>query len=70
MVVGYYLILCICSTVCTWVYMFKWHRHFNVHFTLIYTIIHEQNENVFLLGNIGTPLFDEIDNLNKDSIVL
>lgn len=38
--------------------------------SLIYTIIHEQNENVFLLGNIGTPLFDEIDNLNKDSIVV
>jgi len=39
MVIGYYFILCICSFICTWAYMFKWHRHFNVHFTLIYTIV-------------------------------
>ena len=38
--------------------------------SLIYSIIKEQCEDVHLLGNIGIPLFDEIDKLKKESIVV
>lgn len=38
--------------------------------SLIYSIINNQKEDVHLLGNIGIPVFDEIDKLNKDSIVV
>lgn len=38
--------------------------------SLIYSIINEQCEDVHLLGNIGVPLFDEIDKLTKKSIVV
>lgn len=38
--------------------------------SLIYEVIKEQREDVHLLGNIGVPLFDEIDKLNKDSVVV
>lgn len=38
--------------------------------TLIYNVIKNQKDDVHLLGNIGIPLFDEIDNLKEDSIVI
>ena len=38
--------------------------------SLIYDIVSKQCEDVHLLGNIGVPLFDEIDRLNKNSIVI
>lgn len=38
--------------------------------SLIYHIISKQHEDVHLLGNIGVPLFDEIDKLNENSIVV
>lgn len=38
--------------------------------TLIYQVIKDQGRDVFLLGNIGEPIFNDIDVLNKDSIVV
>ena len=38
--------------------------------SLIYDIISKQREDVHLLGNIGVPLFDEIDKLTEKSIVV
>lgn len=38
--------------------------------SLIYSIISNQRQDVHLLGNIGVPLFDEIDELTSDSIVV
>ncbi len=38
--------------------------------SLIYSIISKQRDNVHLLGNIGVPLFDEIDDLNENSVVV
>ena len=38
--------------------------------SLIYDIISKQCDDVHLLGNIGVPLFDEIDKLTKKSIVV
>ena len=38
--------------------------------SLIYHIISKQCEDVHLLGNIGVPLFDEIDKLTEKSIVI
>lgn len=38
--------------------------------SLIYDIISKQREDVHLLGNIGVPLFDEIDSLTANSIVV
>ncbi|MBR2588464.1 MAG: UDP-N-acetylmuramoyl-L-alanine--D-glutamate ligase [Bacilli bacterium] len=38
--------------------------------SLIYSIVSKQRKDVHLLGNIGVPLFDEIDRLNEDSIVV
>ena len=38
--------------------------------SLIYDIISKQREDVHLLGNIGVPLFDEIDKLTDKSIVV
>ncbi len=38
--------------------------------SLIYSIVSKQREDVHLLGNIGVPLFDEIDKLNENSIVV
>ena len=38
--------------------------------SLIYNIISKQREDVHLLGNIGVPLFDEIDKLTEKSIVV
>lgn len=38
--------------------------------SLIYDIVSKQREDVHLLGNIGVPLFDEIDKLTEKSIVV
>lgn len=38
--------------------------------SLIYSIINNQKEDVHLLGNIGVPLWDEIDVLNPNSVVV
>ena len=38
--------------------------------SLIYSIINEQCQDVHLLGNIGVPLFNEIDKLTEKSIVV
>ena len=35
--------------------------------SLIYKIIKDQNDSTFLLGNIGNPIFDYIDEFNDDS---
>ena len=38
--------------------------------SLIYDIISKQRDDVHLLGNIGVPLFDEIDRLTENSVVV
>lgn len=38
--------------------------------SLIYEVIREQRDDVHLLGNIGVPIFDEIEEINDDSIVV
>lgn len=38
--------------------------------SLIYTILKEQNKNVLLLGNIGVPVFDYIDTIENDTIIV
>lgn len=38
--------------------------------SLIYQVLKNQGKDVFLLGNIGEPIFDKIENLNKNSIVV
>lgn len=38
--------------------------------TLLYEVIKDQNENTFLLGNIGNPIFDYIEKFNKDSTLV
>lgn len=38
--------------------------------SLIYKMIKDQNKNCKLLGNIGAPVFDEIDDLEKDMILI
>lgn len=38
--------------------------------TLLYQIFKNNKKDVFLLGNIGTPIFDEIDNFKDDSILV
>ena len=38
--------------------------------SLIYKVISEQKDNVLFLGNIGIPVFDQIEEMNKDSIVV
>lgn len=38
--------------------------------SLIYDVVSKQRNDVHLLGNIGVPLFDEIDKLSEDSIVV
>lgn len=37
---------------------------------MTYNMLKKQKEDVHLLGNIGVPLFDEIDKLNKNSVVV
>ena len=38
--------------------------------SLLYKIIKEQNENTFLLGNIGNPILDYIEEFNNESILV
>ena len=38
--------------------------------SLIYKILEEQNINSMLLGNIGTPIFDFIEDIKKDTVVI
>ena len=38
--------------------------------SLIYEILVNQNKNAQLLGNIGLPIFDEIEKINDDTIVV
>lgn len=38
--------------------------------SLIYKILEEQEKEAVLLGNIGTPIFDEIDKLSTNTIVV
>lgn len=38
--------------------------------TLIYNMLKEQNKKVIFLGNIGNPIFDEIEKIDKDTIVV
>lgn len=38
--------------------------------TLIYEVIKNQKDNVYLLGNMGNPPLDQIENFNKDSILV
>ncbi|MCI8460802.1 MAG: UDP-N-acetylmuramoyl-L-alanine--D-glutamate ligase [Bacilli bacterium] len=38
--------------------------------SLLYEVIKKQKESVYLLGNIGTPVFDNIEEYNKDTILV
>ena len=38
--------------------------------SLIYKMLKDQNKNVELLGNIGTPIFDEIEKIKEDTITV
>lgn len=38
--------------------------------SLLYNIIKDQNENTFLLGNIGNPILDYIEKFNEESILV
>lgn len=38
--------------------------------SLLYEVIKEQRDNVYLLGNIGIPIFDKIEEFNKDSLLV
>lgn len=38
--------------------------------SLIYEVIKNERDNVYLIGNIGVPVFDEIELYNKDSILV
>ncbi len=38
--------------------------------SLIYKVLEEQGKDTFLLGNIGEPIFNDIDNINEKSIVV
>ena len=38
--------------------------------SLIYTMLQDAGKDVYLLANIGTPIFDEIENIKLDSIVV
>lgn len=38
--------------------------------TLMYEVLHKQNSNSFLLGNIGNPIFDYVEDFNEDSILV
>lgn len=38
--------------------------------TLIYKMLEEQNKKVIFLGNIGNPIFDQIENIDKDTIIV
>ncbi len=38
--------------------------------SLIYSVLKDQGKDTYLLGNIGTPVFDQIENYNKDTILV
>ena len=38
--------------------------------TLMYEVLHNQNSNCFVLGNIGNPIFDYVEDFNNDSILV
>ena len=38
--------------------------------SLMYSVLHDQNSNCFLLGNIGNPILDYIEEFNSDSILV
>lgn len=38
--------------------------------SLMYEVLHDQNSNCFLLGNIGNPIFDYVEDFNDDSILV
>lgn len=38
--------------------------------TLMYEVLHDQNSNCFVLGNIGNPIFDYVEDFNNDSILV
>lgn len=38
--------------------------------SLIYEVLKQQRDNVYLLGNIGIPILDNIENYNEDSILV
>ena len=38
--------------------------------SLVYNVLKDQGKDCFLLGNIGDPIFDNIENFKKDSIVV
>lgn len=38
--------------------------------SLMYSVLHDQNSNCFLLGNIGNPIFDYIEEFDSDSILV
>lgn len=38
--------------------------------SLIYQVLKEQGKNVYLLGNIGKPIFDDIENFTKDTLLI
>ena len=38
--------------------------------TLLYDVIKDQNPNTVLMGNIGIPFFDMVDQINKDTIIV
>ena len=38
--------------------------------SLIYSVLRDQDKNVLLLGNIGNPIFDYIDEINQDTYIV
>ncbi len=38
--------------------------------SLIYHILNDSHKNVYLAGNIGTPFFDIVENINKETLVV
>ena len=38
--------------------------------SIVYKVLQDQGKNAFLLGNIGDPIFDNLQTLEKDSIVV
>lgn len=38
--------------------------------TLIYNVIKNQNDNVYLAGNIGIPIFDLLDSFDEESLIV
>lgn len=38
--------------------------------TILYQVLKDQGKNVFLLGNIGEPIFEKIENFTKNSIIV